>query len=697
MPRTEDQYQECKELIFKKLTDRINQEKFDNKNPKNKEMVRQELKRLQDAERMVRRLLTQEDRERIIKEILDELFGLGPLQDLIDDKKNGITDILVNGYSKIYIERNGKLEEMKGLKFKNNEQLMHYIDIILSDVNKQVNVSNPMADARLRDGSRVNVIVPPLSLDGPILSIRRFPAEPLKAEALLENGTLDKGRRMLNFLRTAIEAKLNILISGGTGSGKTTLLNILSNSIPKSERIITIEDAAELQLQQPHVVHLETKPANVEGKGALKQRDLVVNALRMRPDRIILGEVRGEEAVDMLQAMNTGHEGSLTTIHANSPQDALTRLEMMVSLSMANLNLSDKTVRRQIASAIHVIVQIARLPDGTRKVISISETAGIEDENIKTRELLSFKREGVDADGNVLGSVQLPKFVSTHKSKIEAAGFKFPPGMLTARLLVELKTISPDMMKYLGAIIKIRKNILIVGKPGSGVTTFQNALLEYMPEKERIAIIEDNSEPELQLQQPYVHRFFIKTPSPEAKEAKVRDLVVQASEIQPDRIVFGGMRPEHEAEMLKSIAGCQGSIAAITADSPLQAVNRLNENLPDRNDRQKTASSVHAIVHISRLPDGSHKVMSISEVAELEGAGLKIQELYRYQPAGLDRYGISEETFLPTGVKTGFESEIAAAGHSIPSEIRFSFNAGTDKLEASAPSPIPIWAHKAGS
>src|SRR5262249_6190211 len=309
------------------------------------------------------------ERERLSRVILEGTFGLGPIEPVL--KASTISDILVNRYNKVYVERAGKLE-ITGLSFKDDAHLMQIIDRIVSRVGRRVDESSPMVDARLADGSRVNAIIPPLALDGPVLSIRRFGRDPITARNMIENRTLTDP--MLETLVTLVKGRLNILISGGTGAGKTTLLNVLSAFIPDDERVVTIEDAAELQLKQEHVVRLETRPPNIEGKGAVRQRQLVINSLRMRPDRIIVGEVRGEEAFDMLQAMNTGHEGSLTTVHANSPRDALARLESM--FSKANLNIPERAIRQQIASAIHVVVQVGRLTDGTRKVVSISEITG---------------------------------------------------------------------------------------------------------------------------------------------------------------------------------------------------------------------------------------------------------------------------------------------------------------------------------
>jgi pilus assembly protein CpaF len=336
------------------------------------------------------------ERERLVSEVHDEPFGLGPLEPLLAD--GGISDILVNSYSSIYIERRGKLEKT-AIAFRDDEHLRRVIERIVSTVGRRIDEAQPMVDARLPDGSRVNAIIPPLAIDGPVLSIRRFGTDPLKMPQLIQNGALTKEVAII--FEMCVRARLNMIISGGTGAGKTTLLNALSASIPSDERIVTIEDSAELQLQQPHVVRLETRPSNIEGKGEVNQRDLVKNALRMRPDRIIVGEVRGGEAIDMLQAMNTGHDGSLTTIHANTTRDALARLETMIQ--MTGMRLSDRAMRQQIASAVNVVIQVARLTDGTRRVVSISEITGMEGETIAMQEVFQFERTGVDASGHVLG------------------------------------------------------------------------------------------------------------------------------------------------------------------------------------------------------------------------------------------------------------------------------------------------------
>ncbi len=366
------------------------------------------------------------ERERLSREILDEIFGLGPLEPLLKD--HTISDILVNRFDKVYIERSGKLE-LTGLSFKDNQHLMQIIERIVSRVGRRVDESSPMVDARLADGSRVNAIIPPLALDGACLSIRRFGRDPVTARNMIENHTLTEA--MLELLSTMVKGRLNLLISGGTGAGKTTLLNVLSGYIPNVERIVTIEDAAELQLKQEHVVRLETRAPNIEGKGAVRQRQLVINSLRMRPDRIVVGEVRGEEAFDMLQAMNTGHEGSLTTVHANSVRDALARVENMVS--MANLNIPERAVRHQIASAIHAVVQVARLSDGTRKVISISEVTGMDAESITMQDIFVFERRGIDENGKVRGAFRATGIRPQFAERLANAGTRLRPALFESK------------------------------------------------------------------------------------------------------------------------------------------------------------------------------------------------------------------------------------------------------------------------
>ncbi len=346
-------------------------------------------------------------RQRLVKEIEDELLGLGPLEPLLAD--HSISDILVNGAGIVFVERGGKLEQTD-IRFKDDNHLLNIIDRIVSRVGRRIDESSPMVDARLKDGSRVNAIIPPLAIDGPSLSIRRFAVDRLSLDDLIQYGSV--APVMKEVLQGIVKAELNVLISGGTGSGKTTLLNVFSGFIPAEERVVTIEDSAELQLQQPHVVRLETRPPNIEGKGEVTQRDLVRNSLRMRPDRIIIGEVRASEALDMLQAMNTGHDGSLTTVHANTARDALTRLENMVS--MAGLNLPVKSMRAQIASAIHVVVQLERMEDGKRRLVSVQEIQGMEGDIITMNEIFKFQRTGINENGDVLGEFQatglVPKF-----------------------------------------------------------------------------------------------------------------------------------------------------------------------------------------------------------------------------------------------------------------------------------------------
>src|SRR5438270_1207363 len=369
------------------------------------------------------------ERERLSREILDEIFGLGPLEQLLKDPN--ISDILVNRYDRVYVEKAGKLE-LTQLAFKDNTHLMQIIERIVSRVGRRVDESSPMVDARLADGSRVNAIIPPLAIDGPCLSIRRFGREPITARQMIENQSITEA--MLELLSAMVKGRLNILISGGTGAGKTTLLNVLSGYIPNSDRIVTIEDAAELQLKQEHVVRLETRPPNIEGKGAVRQRQLVINSLRMRPDRIVVGEVRGEEAFDMLQAMNTGHDGSLTTVHANSQRDALGRIENMVS--MANLNIPERAVRHQIASAIHAVVQIARMSDGTRKVIAISEIAGMEGDVINMQEIFVFDRRGIDESGKVRGLFRAMGIRPRFAERLALSGCRLRPALFEAQMEV---------------------------------------------------------------------------------------------------------------------------------------------------------------------------------------------------------------------------------------------------------------------
>jgi pilus assembly protein CpaF len=351
----------------------------------------------------------------VIRRIEDEVMGLGPLEPLLADPT--ISDILVNGSQQVYVERRGKLE-MTEVRFNDDAHLMNIIDRIVSAVGRRVDESSPMVDARLKDGSRVNVIIPPLALDGPIMSIRRFAVELLKVEDLIRLGTINES--LSKVLKAIVQGRLNVVISGGTGAGKTTMLNILSGFVPLTERVVTIEDSAELQLQQPHVVRLETRPPNIEGKGEVAQRDLVRNALRMRPERIIVGEVRGAEALDMLQAMNTGHDGSLTTVHANSPRDALSRIETMVS--MTGMTFPIKALRAQMASAINVVIQVARDEDGRRRVISLQEINGMEGDVVTMSEIFTFQRTGVDKEGNVLGELKPTGVVPAFQKRLSRRG-----------------------------------------------------------------------------------------------------------------------------------------------------------------------------------------------------------------------------------------------------------------------------------
>jgi pilus assembly protein CpaF len=377
---------------------------------------------IQEAVSRLKAPLSGPDKEQLSLEILDEMFGLGPLEPLLQDPT--ISDILVNGAKLVYVERAGILEETK-ITFKDDAHLMRLIHKIVSVIGRRVDESSPMVDARLADGSRIHVIIPPLAIDGPHLSIRRFGHTPITEDNLLANQTLTAP--MLALLRAAVAARLNIVISGGTGSGKTTLLNVLSGYISSKERIVTIEDSAELQLKQRHVVRLECRPANVEGKGAVQARQLVINSLRMRPNRIVVGEVRGEEALDMLQAMNTGHDGSMTTIHANSPRDAIARMETMAM--MANLNLPEKAIRKQIASAVCLVLQIARFSDGTRRITQIAEITGMEADVVSMQDLFVFEKQGVSSEGRVLGTFNASGVRPRFAERLKAAGFDLPSNM----------------------------------------------------------------------------------------------------------------------------------------------------------------------------------------------------------------------------------------------------------------------------
>src|SRR5437588_356134 len=423
--RTE--YQQVKADLHRKILDRLDLEKLGRtQNDTARDEVLLLIRSTVNAEAVP---LSFAERERLAREILDEIFGLGPLEPLLKDPT--VSDILVNRFDRVYIERNGKLV-LTGLSFKDDSHLMQIIDRIVSKVGRHVDESSPMVDARLTDGSRVNAIIPPLAIDGPCLSIRRFGRDPLTARNMIENKTLTEP--MLELLSSMVKGKLNILISGGTGAGKTTLLNVLSGYISTTEGIVTIEDAAELQLKQEHVVRLETRAPNIEGKGAVRQRQLVINCLRMRPDRIVVGEVRAEEAFDMLQAMNTGHEGSLTTVHANSQRDALARIENMCL--MANLNIPERAIRQQICSAVHAVVQIARLSDGTRKVITISEITGMEGDVVLMQDIFSFERRGLDESGKVRGAFKASGIRPHFADRLATSGCRLRAAMFESRMEV---------------------------------------------------------------------------------------------------------------------------------------------------------------------------------------------------------------------------------------------------------------------
>jgi pilus assembly protein CpaF len=414
---THPEHQDLKFRLHRKLLDRINLEALAGVDDgRVRDEVRQALLGMVQEEP---NLLTGADKQRITEEVLDEVFGLGPLQALLHDPT--ISDILVNGHKQIYVERKGLLE-LTSVRFRDDGHLLRIIDRIVSQVGRRVDESNPMVDARLKDGSRVNAIIPPLAVDGPLLSIRRFGTDKLMPDDLVAKSSLTSGMKRL--LEAAVRARLNIVVSGGTGAGKTTLLNALSAFISPHERIVTIEDAAELQLKQPHLARLETRPANLEGHGAVRQRQLLINTLRMRPDRIIVGEVRGEEALDMLQAMNTGHDGSLTTIHANSPRDAISRLEVMVSLGNSNMQLA--SIRQQIASAVQILVQCVRLSDGSRRVTSITEVTGMETDIVTLQDIFVFEKRGLTPDGAVQGRFAATGILPKFNEKLLAAGIRIP-------------------------------------------------------------------------------------------------------------------------------------------------------------------------------------------------------------------------------------------------------------------------------
>src|SRR6202045_75917 len=409
------EYQELKFTLHRKLVDKINLEALATiDNQRVRAEVREALFSLIDNEPT---LLSSLEKQQICEEVLDEVFGLGPLEPLLQDPS--ISDILVNTHKQVYVERRGLLE-LTNVTFRDSQHLLRIIDKIVSQVGRRIDESTPMVDARLSDGSRVNAIIPPLAVDGPILSIRRFSTDKLMPNDLVERKAMTQG--MIEMLQAAVKSKLNIIISGGTGSGKTTLLNALSVFINAKERIVTIEDAAELQLKQPHVVRLETRPANLEGHGIVRQRQLLINSLRMRPDRIIVGEVRGEEALDMLQAMNTGHDGSLTTVHANSPRDAISRLEVMVS--MANSNMQVTAIRQQIASAVNLLIQASRMTDGSRRVVAITEVTGMEGQIITLQDLYIFEKRGLNPDGKVVGRFAATGIRPKFYEKLMSAGIR---------------------------------------------------------------------------------------------------------------------------------------------------------------------------------------------------------------------------------------------------------------------------------
>ena len=422
------EYQELKFTLHRKLLDRVDLEVISSlPSDEIRAQIRGMLAELVEDEEAP---LSLPEKERVISEVLDEVFGLGPLETLLQDQT--ISDILVTGAHLIYVERNGRLHRT-GVRFKDDRHLSRIIEKVVSRVGRRVDESSPLVDARLPDGSRVNAVVAPVALDGPMLSIRRFGSDPLTDDALVQNLTITEEMRAL--LKASVEARLNIIISGGTGSGKTTLLNVLSSYAASDERIVTIEDAAELKLRQVHVGRMEARPPNIEGKGAVRIRDLVINALRMRPDRIIVGEVRGEECIDMLQAMNTGHDGSLTTVHANSPRDAISRLEVMVG--MANANMGVRSIRQQIASAVNLFVHVARLSDGSRRVTHVTECTGMEGDQVTLQDLYIFERTGLSKDHRVKGRFRATGVRPKFDAVLKASGIELPEDIY--RTIVEIE------------------------------------------------------------------------------------------------------------------------------------------------------------------------------------------------------------------------------------------------------------------
>jgi pilus assembly protein CpaF len=416
------QYQELKSRVHQGLLNRLNLERLNRVSREEAEPeIRGVIMGMLDAE-SGQIPLSLFERQSLISDVLNELFGLGPIEELLADPE--VSDILVNRFDQVYVERHGMLEPVDAV-FKDDAHLLRIIERIVSSVGRRIDESSPMVDARLADGSRVNAVIPPLALDGPVLSIRRFRTDRLGAQDLVERDSLTQP--MLDFIKASVACRTNVIVSGGTGAGKTTLLNVLSSFISDRERIVTIEDAAELTLRQRHVVRLETRPPNIEGKGTVKQRQLVINALRMRPDRIIVGEVRGDEALDMLQAMNTGHDGSLTTVHANSARDALYRLDTMVA--MANLNIPERAIRQQIASAVNLVVHMSRLADGTRKVTSVTELTGMEADVISIQDIFVFERSGINQQGKVCGRFRATGIRPKVSERLITAGYPLPADM----------------------------------------------------------------------------------------------------------------------------------------------------------------------------------------------------------------------------------------------------------------------------